>query len=91
MNAVARRSVRTWVVGLSVALVTVAIGALLVVRRAVEEDARRTAERLLGCPNVEADMVSFGDAEHWRVEGCGVRGELVCEPNNPGCFVVPDE
>jgi hypothetical protein len=91
MNAMARRSIRTWVLGLAVTMLVLGVGALLVVRRALESDARRTAERLLGCPTDDVAWVTFGVTDRWRVEGCGVRGLLVCEPTDPGCFVVPED
>jgi hypothetical protein len=90
MTAMARSSVRTWVVGLAVVLLGVGVAALLVVRRALEADARRTTERLLGCRVVSVEWVSFGVTDRWRIEGCGVKGELVCEPQDPGCYVVED-
>lgn len=90
MTAMARSSVRRWVLGLAVVLLGVGVAALLVVRRALEADARHTAERLLGCQPVEVRWVSFGVTERWRVDGCGVKGELVCEPQDPGCYVVED-
>ena len=87
----ARSSIRTWVVGLAVVVVGVAFAVALLVRRAAEQDARTTAARLLGCSAVDVKWVSLGDTEHWRVEGCGMRGILVCEPSDPGCFIVPDD
>jgi hypothetical protein len=91
MTAMADSSSRTWVVGLAVALVGVAFAALLMMRRAAEEDARQTATRLLGCNAVEVKWVALGDTHHWRVEGCGMHGMLVCEPDSPGCYIAPDE
>jgi hypothetical protein len=35
-------------------------------------------------------MEHFGDTESWRIEGCGIRGTLRCEPTDPGCIVIPD-
>lgn len=90
MTAMARSSVRTLWVGLAVVLLGVGVAALLLVRRALEQDARRTAERLLGCRVVEVEWVSLGVTDRWRVDGCGVKGELVCEPQDPGCYVVED-
>jgi hypothetical protein len=88
---VARTSIRTWVLGSTVLVLGVALAVALFVRRALENDARRVAERLLGCPHVEVRWTSTGFADHWRVEGCGRRGTMVCEPTDPGCFFVPDD
>jgi hypothetical protein len=91
MTAMARSSIRPWLVGLLVLLVGVAFAVTLFLRRRAEQDARATAARLLGCKAVDVKWVSLGDTEHWRVEGCGMRGILVCEPSNPGCFIAPDD
>ena len=85
-----RRPVRRGLVGLAVVLLGVAVAVPLLVYRAVVDDARRTAARLLGCPTVQVEAQSWGDTEHWRVEGCGVRGTMICEPSDPGCAIVEE-
>ena len=87
----ARRSIRSWVVGLAVVLVGVAIAVALVVRRGAEQEARSTAARLLGCTAVDVEWTSLTDTTRWRVEGCGMRGLMVCEPDTPGCYITADE
>lgn len=73
-------------------VVVVLLGIAVAARHAVTHDARQLTSRLLGCPadEIELSMESFGDTEAWRVEGCGVRGTLRCEPTDPGCIVIPD-
>ena len=55
MNAMVRRPVRRGLVGLAVVLLGVAVAVPLLVYRAVVDDARRTAARLLGCPTVQVE------------------------------------
>lgn len=74
-------------------LLAAAVVAAFVLLRTMEADARQKAARMLGCPvdEVEVEARRLGDIENWRVEGCGVRGTLVCAPTDAGCFIVPDE
>jgi len=77
---------------LALGAVILALCASIVWSRAETRRARDTAVRLTGCPPGELDveMATLGDASRWRIDGCGVRGTLVCAPENPGCFLEPD-
>ena len=68
------------------------LGAGVVVVRGLALEARELASRLTGCPaaDLEAEMLHWGLRESWRVEGCGIRGVLMCEPTDAGCIIVPD-
>lgn len=79
-----------WIVAL-VAVFVLCAG--VVVARALALEARELASRLTGCPaaDLEAEMVHWGVTESWRIEGCGIRGMLMCEPTDAGCIIVPDE
>lgn len=74
-------------------VVVAIVGGGLLVSRWLDHDARALASRLLQCPyeQVEVQSVESGDVERWRVEGCGTRGTMMCEPTDAGCIVVPDE
>ncbi len=73
-------------------VVVLALGTVVAARRVATHDARQLTARLTGCPadEIDLEMEHFGDTESWRIEGCGIRGTLRCEPTDPGCIVIPD-
>lgn len=74
-------------------VVVAIVGGGVLVSRWMDHDARAIASRLLQCPfqDVAVESVSTADVEVWRVEGCGARGTMTCEPTDAGCFIVPEE
>jgi len=74
-------------------VVVAIVGGGVLASRWMDHDARSLAARLLRCPyqDVEVETISTGAVEVWRVEGCGTRGKMTCDPADAGCFIEPQE
>lgn len=91
-----RRAVVTVLAGLFVGgagLGAVVLGGLALAERTQRRSVQAVAAPHLGCPpgDIQVTFVSAGDTdEHYRVEGCGKRGRLLCAAQDPACGFVPE-